>query len=251
MVPGDHHLRALADDIATQADPRPASQLQPEPHRFADRARDALRQTRRFQHDQQAAGSPCKRREPVQPIGDAGGASATVHALWSDVVLAETCWQIDEQQVHGTALEEGTCDAQPLVQRVRRQDDEPLQANTARDGLHGIERAREIQVRHDRAAGLGFCRESEGEGGLAARRVTVHGDRRRTGHAARPQDRIQRREPGPDDAAVIDRRLLFAVQQRHGCQRTDDLGLFARVQRPRSCGTPAGLEGRQGGADLG
>jgi hypothetical protein len=251
MVPGDHHLRALADDVAAETDPRPASQLQPEAHRFPDGARDALRQSRRFQHDEQAAGSAGESRQPVQPIGDAGGPSAALQASGSDVVGAQARGQIDEEQVHGTALEERAGDAQPLVQRLRRQDDEPLQAHAARNGLHGIERARKIQVRDDRAAGLGLCREPEGEGGLAARRVAVHGDRRSPRHAARSQDRVQRREAGVDDAAVIDRRFLAEIRQRHGCQRTDDCRFLARVQRPRSCGPPASLEGRQRGTDLG
>jgi hypothetical protein len=250
MVPGDHHLRALADDVAAQADPRPASQLQPEAHRFADRARHALRQARRLQHDEQAARSSRKGRQPVQPVGDARGASAAVHASWSDVVRAEARGQVDEEQVHGTALEERAGDAQPLVQRLRRQNNEPLQVQAARDGLHGIERASEVQVRDDRPAGLGLCREPEREGGLAARRTTVHGDRRGPRHATRPQDRVQRGEPGVDDLAVIDgrHRFIAEIRQRHGREGPDDRGLF---QLPRSCGTPASLKGRQRGTDLG
>jgi hypothetical protein len=217
VIAGDDHLGALADDVATQADPRPAGQLQADAHRFADRARDALGQTRRFQHDEQTAGPARERRQPVQPIGNARQPSAVLRATWFDLVRAEGRGQVDEEQVHGTALEQGPRDAQALVQGFRRQDDEPLQADAARDGLHGIERAREVQVRDDRATDLGFRRQPERERGLAARRVTVHGDRRRAGNAARSQDRVQRGEPGPDDTAIIDRRRLLAkVRQGQG-----------------------------------
>lgn len=37
----DERLRALADDVATQADPRAAGQLEPDPGRLVDRGREA------------------------------------------------------------------------------------------------------------------------------------------------------------------------------------------------------------------
>jgi hypothetical protein len=42
-VPGDDHLRSLADDVSPEPDPRPLGQLQPEPGRLGDRARDRAR----------------------------------------------------------------------------------------------------------------------------------------------------------------------------------------------------------------
>jgi hypothetical protein len=250
VVAGDHHLRALADDVATQADPRSASQFQAEADGFADRAGDALRQTRRFQHDEQTVRSACEGRETVQPICHPGRSSARgVPASGPGVLCAEARWQVDQQQIHRAALEECARDAQPFVHRLRREDDEPLQAHAPCDGLHGIERARQVQVRDDRAARLGFRGEPERKRGLAAAGITVHRNRRGPGHAAGPEDRVQRREPGMDDPTVVDGRRMIPVRERYSGERADGLRTF--VQRPRSCGTPASLEGRQSGADLG
>jgi hypothetical protein len=175
MVARDHHLGSLADDIAAQADPCPPDQLQSKTDRFADGARHVLWQARRFQDHEQATRPSGQCREAMQPIRDARWAFALRPAPGRRPArfLAEPRRQIDEQQVHRPTLQQRPGDAQPLIQRLRRQDDEPLPADAARDGLTGIKRAREVQVRDDRATHLCLCREPQRERGLATGRVTV------------------------------------------------------------------------------
>ncbi len=273
MAPRDDDLRALANDVAAQPDPRSTSELQPEPDGFTDRPGHVLRQAGWLQHDQQAAGSPGQRRQPMQSIREARWPATLLtdrNGPWTRVLRPERRGQIDEQQVHRPTLEQRPGDAQPLVQGLRRQDDEPLQPNAARDGLHRIERAREIQIRDDRAASLCLRSEPERERGLAAGRIAVHRDTRQPWHAARAKDRVQCREPGLDDPPVIElRRTLrgpIVERPRDRCERISghvlhgqrqrrecpDRGRVRRVpHRPRSCRAPASLEVRESGSDLG
>ena len=69
-VPGDNHLRPLADDVPAEPDPRPLGQLQPEPGRLGDRARDRSGKARRLEDDEEDGGSASQRREPAQPVRD-------------------------------------------------------------------------------------------------------------------------------------------------------------------------------------
>lgn len=49
--------------------------------------------------------------------------------------------QIEQEQVHRPVLEESGRHRQGLAQRTRCQDDEPLEANAAGDGLDGVQAA--------------------------------------------------------------------------------------------------------------
>ena len=118
--------------------------------------------------------------------------------------------QVQEEQVHRATGQERAGDGQTLVQRRRGDDDEPLEIDAAGDGLHRIEGAGEVQPGHHRALGLGLGGDPEGEGRPAAGAVAADGDTGRSRQAAGPQDRIERREPGVDDAVVVRARIVDA-----------------------------------------
>ena len=205
MVPGDHHLGPLADDVTSEADPRPPGELQPKPDRFAEGAGYGRRQPGRLENDQQTARPTCQRRQPVQPIGKTRRLSTgRSRGPCPRVFRSKHRRQIDQEQIHRAALEQRPGDGQALVQGLRRQDDEPLQPDAAGHRLHRVEAPGEVQVGHDRAAGLRFCRETQSERGLAARGIAVDRDARQPGHAARPEDRVQGGKSGGDDPAVIE-----------------------------------------------
>ena len=69
-VPGDDHLRPLADDIPTEPDPGPSGELEAEPGRLRDRARDRSRQARRLEDDEQDVRPTGERGEPTESIRD-------------------------------------------------------------------------------------------------------------------------------------------------------------------------------------
>ena len=271
VVPRDHHLRPLAHHVPPETNPRPPGKLQPQAERFPQCAGDTLRQAGRLQDDEQAARPTCERGETAKPISDSRRSRSAARRGTRTLVLRSQHREIDEQEIHGAALQEGAGDAEPFVQGIRRQDDEPLQPDAARDGLHGIEGAGEIQVRHDRTAGLRLGGEPQCECGLPAGCVAVHRDTRQARHPARPEDRVQGREARGHDPPIVrvrqavrrpiierprrrNRRevLLLVPTRQWNSRERADRGRFIPVHDgARSCGSPASLEGRKGGGDLG
>jgi hypothetical protein len=156
--------------------------------------------------------------------------------------------QIENEHVDSPAVEQRTGDRQALVEIGRRDDDEPVQADSAGHGLDRIEAPGEIQPRDDRTAGLGLRHGSQGERRLAARAVTTQTDAGGSLQAPAAEDRIERLETGRDRAVRggLPGRFGQLVGHGYGCEGTDDLSdLPSLSDLPRSCRTPARLKGRQ------
>jgi hypothetical protein len=227
-VPGDRHLRLLADDVASEPDPRPAGELETETGRLGDGRGEAAGQVGRLEGDEERLRAAGEGGQAAKAVRDAGGGRAGIG----------TRRQIDDEQVHRAAGEKRPGDREALVERLRSQDDEPVQADPAGDGLDRIEGAGEVQPGDDRTVGLGLGGETEGERRLAGAGVAAEGDAGAPRQAARAEDRVERREARPDDPldGPAGGSRLFLFGQRRGRQRSDD---------PRSCRAPACLEGRQ------
>jgi hypothetical protein len=234
-VAGDGHRRPLADDVASEADPRATSELEAEAGRFRDGGHETGGQAGWLEGDEQRLRAASQCCEAAEPVRDAGRGRARVRPRR----------QVDDEEIDRPAGEQGTGDREALVEGGGSQDDEPVEPDAAGDGLDRIEAAGEVQPGDDRAIGLGLRGETEGERRLAGTRFAAKGDTRAPRQAARPEDRIEGREPGPDDlldgAAGLRLRLRLVLglalrRQRRGRQCSDD---------PRSCRTPACLEGRQ------
>ena len=110
--------------------------------------------------------------------------------------------QVQDEQVDRAPGQQRATDGEALVEGLRGDDHEPLEPDAAGDGLDRVEAAREVEPGHDRALGLGLRREPQDERRPAARTVAADRDARRTWQAARSQDRVERREPGVDDAVI-------------------------------------------------
>jgi hypothetical protein len=245
-VAGDHHLRQLADDVASQPDPAPPGEFEAETGGLPDGRAQGGGQRRRLQQDQQRVRSAGERREAVEPVGDAGRSGRRI-ALW-----LEAGWQIHDEEVHRSPRQERRSDRPALVELLRRDDDQPLQPDAASDGLDGVEAATEVQPGDDRATGLGLGDESEGERRLAAPPGAAEGEARRPRHAAGAEDRIECREARRDNTVGCRerprRRLRHLLRrQRRGGQGTDHLADRLTDTHPllRSCGTPPRPEGRE------
>jgi hypothetical protein len=233
-IAGDERLGPLPDDVATQADPRPSNELEANAGRLGDRGRETAGQARRLEHEQHDLGPAGERGQSMEAVGDLGR---------SIDGRQPTAGQVEDEQVDRAAGEQAPGDRQALVERGRRDDDQPFEPNTAGDGLDRVEAAREIQPGHDRALRLGFRGDPEGERRPAARAVTADRDAGRPGQAAGPQDRVERRETGPDDALVgAGRHLRNVVGLGRDRQRADD---------SRSCRSPASPQARDGGVHIG
>jgi hypothetical protein len=128
----DECLRALADDVAAQADPRPADQLEPDAGRLGDRRRQAAGESRRIEDQEQGLRSTGERCESMQSLGDLARLVGPGQS---------TAGQVEDEQVHGAAGEEAARDAEALVQAGRRDDHEPLEVDAPGGGLDRIEAA--------------------------------------------------------------------------------------------------------------
>ena len=239
-VVGDERLRPLADDVPAQPDPRPTVQLQPDARRLVHCGRQAAAQPGTIQDEEQRLRSSGERRQAMEPIGDPG------RCIRPGEPAAR---QVEDEHVHRPPREQRSGDRQPLVQALRRHDDEPLEPDPAGDRLDRIEAARQVEPGDDGAAGLGLRDRAEGERRPTARSVAADGDARRRREAARPEDRVEGREPGPDDPLAGERRARRS--------RRLDLGSRSRRRRqrqrpedPRSCRTPSSLEARHGGCHI-
>ena len=218
-VAGDGHLRPLADDVAPEPDPRSAGELEAEARRFGDGGGEAGRQARWLEGDEERLRAAGQRGEPAEAIGDVGGGRAGIRARR----------QVDDEEVDRPAGEERAGDRQALVEGLGGQDDEPVEAHAAGDGLDRVEAPGEIEPGDDRAVDLGLCREPEGEGRLAGARLAAEGDARAARQAARTEDRIERREAGPDDPLRAAAAGRFAGKERSG----------APAPRPGAAPSPA------------
>ena len=128
----------------------------------------------------------------MEAVRYAGGGRAGVRALR----------QIDDEQVHRSTGHQCAGDREALVQRFRREDDEPVQPNPAGDRLDRVEAPGEVQPGDDRAVDLGLCREPERECRLAGARLAPERHARAARQATRTDDRVEARKAGPDDPLV-------------------------------------------------
>ena len=234
----DERLGPLADDITAEPDPRPSHELQPESGGFGDGGRETGRQPGRLEGHEERLRPAGETGQPTQPLGDPGGRHARVR----------TGRQVDHEDVHRAPGEEHPGDRQALIEGVGGQDDEPVEAHAAGDGLDRIERPGEVQPGDDRAVSLGRGDEPQGEGGDARRRRATQRHAGTPWEAARPDDRIEGREAGPDDSLDAGPRLA----RGRGAGSVVDIGRLGRERRrgqrpddPRSCRAPSRLEGRQ------
>jgi len=245
-IAGDERLGPLADDVPPEPDPRPPGELQADPGRFGDGGGETAGEARRLEDDEERLRTTGERRQPAEPVCDAGrtirgGQPAT--------------GQVQDEQVDRAPGEQRATDGQALVQGLRGDDDEPLEPDAAGDGLDRVEAAREVEPGDDRTGRLRLRSEPKDERRPAARAVAADRDAGRTRQAAGPQDRIEGREAGGDDAVVpiepgFVTRLMMRPdigERRHGRRRRQR----ERPDDPRSCGTPPGLEARDSGVHFG
>jgi hypothetical protein len=112
-VVGHEGLGPLADDVATQPDPRPAGQLQPDPGRLVHRGREATTEAGRVEDEEQGLRASGERGESVESVGDPGRPVRPADA---------TAGQVQDEQVHRSTGEQAARDRQPLVQAGRGDD---------------------------------------------------------------------------------------------------------------------------------
>jgi hypothetical protein len=245
-VAGDHRLRPLPNDVATQPDPRSPGQLEPKPGRFRDGAGHPGRQARWLDEDEQRLRPARQRDQPMEAIAKLRRASGSFEARR----------EIEDEQVDGPTGEQRRRDRQALVEARRRDDDEPLEADPAGHRLDRVECPAHVQPGGDRSRGLRLRDGPQRERRHPARAGPAKGDAGRSRQAAGTQDGVECREAGRDDTAGQGRAgkrpfLDDLRRQRRRRQRPHDLADIGVARHPRggswSCRAPARLEGRESG----
>jgi len=241
-IAGDQDFRPLTDDVPSEPDPGTPDEFQAQAGGLGHGGGQAAAGTERLEDDEDRVRSSGEGGQATEPVGDAGRVVRR---------REPSARQVQEEQVHRATGQQRAGDGQALVQGRRGDDDEPLQVDAAGDGLHRIEGSGKIQPGHHGTLCLGLRRDPEREGGPAAGAVAADGDTGRSGQTAGPQDRIERRESGVDDAVVVRRRPWLVPRLLPGewrrCQRERPVrGTDDRTDVPRSCRSPASLEARHG-----
>ncbi len=191
----------MPDDVPTEPDPGAARQLEPERGRLGHGAGKAIRQVRRLDDEQERARTTRDRRDPVEPINRRPDASPR-RAL---ATAAAARPEVENGHVDGAGLKERARHRQRLVERFRNEDGEVGQAHAASGGLERVERPPEVHPGRERTGRLCLGDETKRE----RRRPTRPAATQRNGggerHAARAEDRVERREAGRDDALAVPR----------------------------------------------
>ena len=209
-VAGDERLRPLADDVASEPDPRSAGELETEAGRLGDGGRQAAGQARWLEHDHERLRPTGEGRQTAEPVRDPGGLVRGGQPATG---------QVEDEQVHRAAGQQRARDGQALVEGLRGDDHEPFEPDAPGDRLDRVEAARQVQPGHDRAGRLGLRREPEDQRGPSARAVAADRDAGRARQAAGTEDRVERREPGVDDPIVGGRGRLGSMRRdRGGCR---------------------------------
>jgi hypothetical protein len=227
-VVGHERLGPVADDVAPEPDPRPVRQLEPDTGRLGDRVRETTAESGRVEDQQQGLGAPRERGQSMQPVADACRLVGPGQS---------TTGQVEDEQIDRPTGQQAPGDAEALVEAGRRDDDEPVEVDAASDRFDRIEAARQVEPRDDRALGLRLGDDPETQRRAAARPFAADRDAGRLGQTARPEDRVEGHEPGPDDAVVRSWVVAWGLLDLSGRQRQG-------TDHPRSCGTPPGPEAR-------
>jgi hypothetical protein len=127
-VARDDHLRSLADDVSTEPDPRSTGELEPNPGRLTDGRFEAPWPPARWlEHDERDPGPPRERRDPGESIAESRPRGARPRGVRRRGAHrrngAPPSRQVDDEQVHRPAREQGAGDRQALLRIRGRQHD--------------------------------------------------------------------------------------------------------------------------------
>jgi hypothetical protein len=131
-IASDQRLRPLADDIAPEADPRASGKLETETGRLGHGGRQATRVTGRFEHDEERLRAPGERRQPAEPVSDAGRPIAGDQPATG---------QVEDEQVDRAPGQQRATDGQAFVERLGSDDHQPVEPDAAGDRFDRVEAA--------------------------------------------------------------------------------------------------------------
>jgi hypothetical protein len=265
VVLRDADLRLLADDLAAEANPAAAPQLEPEPGALLEGGPERRGNPGGLEDEEERTGAPGERDEAAELVGgprraDRRGTAAAAGRRRVPRrrcrVRGERCRrggpvprsrEVENEEVRRPRLEERPRHREPLVERVRDEDREPLQAHAAGNRLHGIQAPGEVHPGDEGAAGLGLRNRPQGEGRRAAGPTAPEDDRPGPRQAADREQRVELREAGGDAPVDAPFRLAGELPWRGRGRRVGAAGQRNQC-RPGRAGED---HGERSGDDLG
>jgi len=255
VVLRDADLRPLADDLAAEADPAAAPQLEPEPGTLLQDGPERRGNPGGLEDEEERAGATGERDEAAELVGGPrrAGRRGTAATAGRRRVRDGRCRardgpvprprEVEDEEVGRPRLEERPRHRERLVDRARDENREPLQAHAAGNRLHGIQAPGEVHPGDEGAAGLGLRNRPQGEGRRAAGSVAPEDDRPDPREAAGREQRIELLEAGGDAPVDAPRRL---AGERPGRGRERRMGAAGQGHQRRP-GRVREWHGRLGG----
>jgi len=209
VVLRDADLRPLADDLAAEADPAAAPQLEAEPGTLLQGAPERRGNPGRLEDEEERAGAAGERDEAAEPVRGPGraGTAATGGRRRARGGPVPRPREIEDEEVGRPCLEERPCHRERLVDGARDENREPFQAHAAGHRLHGVEAPGEVHPGDEGAAGLGLRDRPQGEGRRAAGSVAPEGDRPGPREATGREQRVELGKAGGDAPVDAPRQL--------------------------------------------
>jgi hypothetical protein len=267
-IPCHANFGSLPYHVSPQPNPRSMTQFQPQCGDLAESTRQGGRKARRLQNEQLHAGSTSHRSQPAESIRQ--------FRCRNPCPLHGPGLEVQQQQVDGSILEEHRRHGQRLFQRIRRQNDQPVELDAPSHSFDRVQTAGQVQVRHDPAGGLGLSYRLQRKRRLATGPIAMEGGGRGERQTAQSKDLIQgakaggyrpiRSGRGTIRYARSVRRarhvrharqiLRLVARPRCYCECPHDLGspklgsVGASNAPARSCPTQTVPEGRQSGLDV-
>jgi hypothetical protein len=231
VVLRDVDLRLLADDLAAKANPAAASQLEPEPGALLESSPERRANPGGLEDEEERTGAPGERDEAAELVGGLrrAGRRGTVAAAGRRRAHDGRCRtpggpvphsrKIEHEKIDRPCLEERPRHRERLVDRVRDENREPLQAHAASNCLHGIQAPGEVHPGDEGTTGLGLRNRPQGEGRRAAGSAAPKDDRPGPRETAGREQRIEIREAGGDASVDAPLRLARELPGRgRGCR---------------------------------
>ena len=250
-IPRHADLGPLAHHVAAQSNPGSPPQLQPQRRDLGKGARQGGGKARWLQDEQLDAGSTSQGSQSAETLGQVRRRNPGSRQ--------GSGRQVQQQQVHGPILEKHGRHRQRLLERIGRQDDQPLELNAPGNGLHRIQASGQIQIRRDPAGSLGPGHGLQRERRLAAGPIAVEDRGCGARQPAQPKDRVQGAKAGGyrpirrgRQAARQHLRVHVRTRSRSHRQRPHhfDSPRWVSCAPARSCPAPAFLERRQSGLNV-
>ena len=186
-IPRHTDFGSLTNHVPAQPNPPSTAQLQPQRRDLSESARQGGGHARWLQNEHLDAGSTGQGSQSTETLRKIRRRNPSPQRPGR---------QVQQQQVHRSILEKHGRHRQRLLERVRRQDDQPLELNASSHGLHRIQASGQIQIRRDPAGGLGLGHGPQRECRLTAGPIAVEGSRRGARQPAQPEDRVQGSKAG-------------------------------------------------------